>query len=93
MKSEIGYHGGQRHERHTRRASRLFFFAFLIFVFRPLPIARLQDHPLGELLRILRRVGMLFVSLREQTRARRTASWPSLFGDYRLTCPAIALIA
>jgi hypothetical protein len=81
--------------RHTRRASRLFFFAFLIFAFRPLPIGRLQGLPLGESLRNLRRAGRFSVSLRGQTRTMRVASWPSPFGKcdaYRARAPHSHLI-
>jgi hypothetical protein len=67
---------------HTRRASRLFFFAFLIFAFLPFPIARLQDPPRGVLFRNLRRGGTFSVSLQGQTRTRRAASWLLPFGKW-----------
>ncbi len=85
MKSEIGYHGGQRHERHTRRASRLLFFASFIFVFRPFPIVRLQDHPLRELLRILKRAGRFFCFFEGTDEGEEGRFMAVAFGGYRLT--------
>lgn len=82
--------------RHTRRASRLIFFAFWIFAFRLLPIAGLQGPPLRVLFQILRRAGTFFVSLRGQRRTRRAASWLLPFGNWnRLsahTCQTLVLI-
>ena len=77
--------------RHTRRASRLIFFAFWIFAFRLLPIARLQGPPPRVLFRIPRRAGTFFVSLRGQRRTRRAASsWPLPFGNWnRLSAPHV----
>ena len=82
--------------RHTRRASRLIFFAFWIFAFRLLPIARLQGPPRRVLFQILRRAGTFFVSLKGQRRTRRAASWLLPFGNWnRLsvhTCLTLVLI-
>jgi hypothetical protein len=72
--------------RHTRRASRLTFFAFLIFAFRLLPIARLRGPPRRVLFQILRRAGTFFVSLRGQRRTRRAASWLLPFGILQVAC-------
>ena len=71
MKSEIVYDDERGHGDTHVELRVFFFFAFLIFAFRPLPIARLQGLPLGEFVLNLR----FSVSLRGQTRTRRVASW------------------